>query len=204
MNTPTRCDNSHLFTQEVLDAIRPKAERLAKQTYGGLDANDLIQQACLRVWRGKKNKNIQLLDVAGILSEQLEFEYIRWAAGEHPERETEDRFAAGQQRYLANIEYPADDGATALTLGSFETEWIKVLDIECAVHTLNAEELQLVRWRFWDGLTNSEIGERLGLPQDKPGQKATQMTISNKFLPILEKLKEVLADYESLESYGKT
>ena len=192
MNEPTNCDE--LFTQAVLNAVRPSAEKWAKRTHGALSAEDLMHSAVLKLW--KTRATTPILDPVRSLIARVHREYSVWVNG------TNSRFGAypdshevsPRQRYLSGVEYPLDDGPFALTGGSPVEKWERSLDIERVLNTLNAEEQQLVRWRYWDGLSNEEIGRKLGMVTQK--KDTLKVAVAVKFLPITKKLREALADYE--------
>lgn len=193
MNEPTNCDE--LFTQAVLDAVRPSAEKWAKRTYGALTADDLMQSAVLSLW--KYRFSTPVIDPVRSLIARVRREYSAWVNG------TNGRFGershahevSPRQRYLSAVEYPKDDGSFALTQGNPVARWDMFLDIERALHTLNAEEQQLIRWRYQDELNNREIGGKLGM--NTQSKESISVLVSNMFSPIMKKLREVLADYKS-------
>lgn len=196
-NAHINCEE--LFTAEVLRVVKPRAEKWAKRTHGALSADDLMQAGVLSLWRTRYTTPIQ--DATRALTARVHREYLTWVNG------TNSRFGprshahevSPRQQYMSAVEYPADDGARALTHPE-AMAWEMPLDIERALHTLNAEELQLVRWKYWEGLDNVEIGARLGLTNT---YSTVRSKLSRQFTAILEKLRPILAVYESPAPAGK-
>ena len=189
MNERTNCEA--LFTQEVLNTVRPSAEKWAKRTHGALTADDLLQTAVLALWKTRETSPV--LDAVRSLTARVRREYLTWVNG------TNSRFGAfpnahevsPRQRYMSAVELPMDEGSGALSMGNPVEGWETLLDIERAIHTLNAEEQQWVRWWYWDELTVREIAKRAGV-----GKSTVQRRVDEVFPVIVRKLRVQLAAYE--------
>jgi RNA polymerase sigma factor (sigma-70 family) len=190
-NVHTNCDE--LFTVEVLRAVKPSAEKWAKRTHGALSADDLIQAAVLSLWNAKEN--VPILDPVRLLTHRVRLEYCVWTSGTNSLKHYPDAHEVSpRQRYISSVELPTDEGSGALSTGNPVGEWEKLIDIEHAIHTLNADEQQLVRWRYWEGLGSEDIGAKLHLTRGS--KNSTQEAIKLLFRPILKKLQVALAAYE--------
>lgn len=190
-------ENAHtsyedLLTPSVLDAVRPYAEKLAKRTRGGLETDDLIHDAVHTLLRRKR---AQVDDMTKLLTFRIYCTYCDWVYGENWKAAVEERppFAAPQDRYMATGTLPIYDGVKQLTVPDPAESWELPLDIERAIHTLNAEEQQLVKWRFWGELYDREIAEQLGVARE---------TVTRRFPAILAKLQKQLLGYGLTEPVG--
>lgn len=185
MNCVENNSNSHLFTQDVLNAVRPYAEKLAKQTRGGLEAEDLIQTAVLTLMR---RKQVAVDDMAGLLTFRIRCAYLEWVHGTNynPDKEPVP-FSAPQDRYMATGSLPVHDGVKTLTVSNPVESWELSLDIEHAVQQLSIKEQQLVKLKVLDELSEEEIGERLNMHRS---------TVRRHWASIQKKLQVLLAEHE--------
>ena len=92
--------------------------------------------------------------------------------GVTPERVLEGREAAGAHRALS-FDRPADDGddeggGVSMTLGADDPGYSNAEDAATVTHLLRGLDLrerEMLRLRFVEDLTQTEIGERVGLSQ---------------------------------------
>lgn len=187
-------ENAHtsyedLLTPSVLDAVRPYAEKLAKRTRGGLEATDLIHEAIAVMLQQKRVAHVQSMEK--FLSRRVRFVYLMWVTGGNTRRnERLGRepvpFAAPQDRYMATGTLPIYDGVKQLTVPDPSESWGLPLDIERAIHTLNAEEQQFIDLRYKQEVEMRDIAKQYGI---------SVRTLERRHLVILAKLRAVLPGY---------
>ena len=102
------------------------------------------------------------------------------------EEDDENRTLTPQDKYMAGV--PVDDceGVKPLTVPDPSPKLELLLDIERALHTLDSEEQQIVRWRYWDDLPLDRIAVLIDV---------SPTTLDVRWRGIREKLQVRLAVY---------
>lgn len=192
-NVTKQTNYEELLTADVLSAVRPYAEKLAKRTCGAMDADDLIQSAMETLCSGGYVVAVQSME--GLLTRRIRLIYYRWVNGTNNTPGGPPKpFSAPQDRYMATGSLPAHDGIKQLTLPNPMESWETPLDVERALRTLNAKEQMFIRLRYWKELEMEEIATQMGV---------TVRTLERWHLLILPKLKAYLSAYESAAPSGK-
>ena len=187
MSESINCDNyNDYFTPAVLAAVRPYEKKLPNRNDGGLSADDLIQTAIMMLIR-RKRATVQ--DMAKLLTRNILYAYVIWVRGSETGRQ-----GTQQDRYMAGVPIEPHSTIKELTIADPSKDWMLLLDIDQAVRKLDAKEQRMVRLKFWDGLSDVEIGKRLGV---------SKWTVVRHMKPILAWLRVELASYAP-EHGGKT
>ena len=168
------------LTAEVLDAVRPYANKLAKRTHGGLDGDDLLMTAVETILRRKR---VPVEDMSKLLTFRVRAAYLKWVHGTNWNKETsglstearqqmEENAAcleeangiiwSDQEKYMSTGGLPAHDGVKELTVPNPVKSWELPLDVARALRTLTAKEQQFVRYMYWEELTDKEIAVKMG------------------------------------------
>lgn len=127
----------------------------------------------MRVPRQVQELHVQLNAVVGTLTNQLGRSptIVELAAAtSHSTEEVIEAMEAGRSYQPASLDTPAGEAGTGLEaqLGSDDTAMFRAEDrvvIEQLLSLLPKREQLMVRLRFFDGMTQTEIAQRLGISQ---------------------------------------
>lgn len=182
-----------LFTDEVMQKARRRAEVYAEATKGALTADDLVQRACVTTWEWFVSRRPEIRYPKRILAEAIHGEYVLWAKGWNPEKTTVSGRVAltEKEKHLAGIsltEAVSEEDALPpqLTVGNPVHGWDLEADVRCALQSLSAEEQTRVYRLYWKGDTLQEVGAYDGV---------TRQWAHAQLQPILKQLRVLLADY---------
>ncbi len=184
-----RTNYEGLLTDEVFAAVRPLAYKLAKQSRGFFTADDLINDAVVRLLKWKEHTiKTSMIEVFSVTLQHL---YVEWVQGTHGQKDEDSTFMSGQDQYMAGIAVEDCEGVKPLTVPDQSPRMAMLLDIERAIHTLNAKEQQILRWLYWDELEHQQIAERLGIVD-----RSFRRWLEFKLPKVLKRLRVQLTDYE--------
>lgn len=205
-----------LLTEELFHHVRRRANNLAKLTQYALTADDFINNAVVRLLSRKEHvlrENMRAVFL--ITMRNLYVEWVSGSNGkpteslenepevqdvddqseeteggdesEEVEELTVPTVMSEQDEYMAAVSMEKCENVKALQVEDPSPRLMLLLDVERAIHGLDAEEQQIVRWRYWDELTLDEIAVRL---------RVSPSTLDTRWRGIAPKLRVALVAYK--------